>query len=186
MAYVAPTVRSVGDAVTAADYNIMANDVISFRNNSGVVPPAVRLERGTAQSISNTTDTLVTWPTEVFDTDGMYTATSDTITVVTAGIYQINVTVEFAVNATGIRVVSLLKNPSSASDQSSRIASTAVSATSVAGGNCVLSCSTIISLVATNTIKVQVYQSSGGALNVGSTGAALQTNISMAMLGATA
>ena len=28
MAYVAPTVRSVGDAVTAADYNIMANDVI--------------------------------------------------------------------------------------------------------------------------------------------------------------
>jgi hypothetical protein len=29
MAYVAPTVRSVGDAVTAADYNIMANDVIA-------------------------------------------------------------------------------------------------------------------------------------------------------------
>ena len=28
MAYVAPTIRSVGDAVTAADYNIMANDVI--------------------------------------------------------------------------------------------------------------------------------------------------------------
>ena len=28
MAYVAPTVRSVGDAVTAADYNIMANSVI--------------------------------------------------------------------------------------------------------------------------------------------------------------
>jgi hypothetical protein len=31
MAYVAPTIRSVGDAVTAADYNIMANDVIAFR-----------------------------------------------------------------------------------------------------------------------------------------------------------
>ena len=31
MAYVAPTVRSVGDAVTAADYNIMANDVIDTR-----------------------------------------------------------------------------------------------------------------------------------------------------------
>jgi len=30
MAYVAPTVRSVGDAVTAADYNIMANDVLQF------------------------------------------------------------------------------------------------------------------------------------------------------------
>ena len=30
MAYVAPTTRSVGDAVTAADYNIMANDVLQF------------------------------------------------------------------------------------------------------------------------------------------------------------
>ena len=28
MAYVTPTIRSVGDAVTAADYNIIANDVI--------------------------------------------------------------------------------------------------------------------------------------------------------------
>lgn len=34
MAYVAPTVRSVGDAVTAADYNIMANDVIDLRSYS--------------------------------------------------------------------------------------------------------------------------------------------------------
>jgi len=30
MAYVAPTVRSVGDAVTAADYNIVANSVIAL------------------------------------------------------------------------------------------------------------------------------------------------------------
>lgn len=31
MAYVAPTVRSAGDAVTAADYNIMANNAIALR-----------------------------------------------------------------------------------------------------------------------------------------------------------
>jgi len=40
MAYVAPTTRSVGDAVTAADYNIMANDVIDHEtriNDSGLV-----------------------------------------------------------------------------------------------------------------------------------------------------
>ena len=30
MAYVAPTTRSIGDAVTAADYNIMANSVIDL------------------------------------------------------------------------------------------------------------------------------------------------------------
>ena len=37
MAYVAPTIRSVGDAVTAADYNIMANDVINLRGLANVV-----------------------------------------------------------------------------------------------------------------------------------------------------
>jgi hypothetical protein len=36
MAYVAPTTRSVGDAVTAADYNIMANDVINLRGLANV------------------------------------------------------------------------------------------------------------------------------------------------------
>ena len=30
MAYVAPTIRSAGDAVTAADYNIMANNALQF------------------------------------------------------------------------------------------------------------------------------------------------------------
>ena len=32
MAYVAPTVRSIGDATTAADYNIVANDVIDHES----------------------------------------------------------------------------------------------------------------------------------------------------------
>lgn len=185
MPYVAPTTHVAGETLPAADYNVIVNDVISFRNNSGVVPPAVRLERGTTQSIPNATDTLITWPTEVFDTDGMYTATSDTITVVTAGIYQVNATVEFVPNATGIRVLSLLKNPSSATDATSRIAGTTLQATSSAGANCVISCSTIVSLVATNTIKVHVFQTSGGALNVANTAAPLQTTFSMAMLGAT-
>ena len=31
MAYTTPTIRSVGDAVTAADYNIMANNAIAIR-----------------------------------------------------------------------------------------------------------------------------------------------------------
>ena len=35
MAYVAPTVRSVGDAVTAADYNIMANDMLDHESLIG-------------------------------------------------------------------------------------------------------------------------------------------------------
>jgi len=44
MAYVAPTIRSVGDAVTAADYNIMANDVLALRASQVNVVQAVKLD----------------------------------------------------------------------------------------------------------------------------------------------
>ena len=179
--YTAPTTIAVGDALTASLYNTYVGTNVA----NLIVPPSLRLERGTTLSIANGTDTLVTWPTEVFDTDGMYTAISDTITVQTAGIYQINTTVEFSANTSGIRVVSLLKNPASAGDGSSRLASTTVQATSSSGGNCVISCSTIASLVATDTIKVHVYHSAGTAVNVASTGSPLQTNVSMAWIGRT-
>jgi hypothetical protein len=115
----------------------------------------------------------------------MYTATSDTITAQTAGIYQVNVCITFDSNGTGVRVVSLCKNTALPNDSSKRIASvTQSSLTNQAQG--ILSLSTIIQLAATDTIKAHVYQTSGGALNVGTTGSPLQTHISVAMLGGTA
>ncbi len=175
---------AAGDVATAAAWNVITNDVIAFRNNSGVVPPAIRLERQTTQSIANTTDTFVTWPTEVFDTDGMYTATSDTITAQTAGIYQVNVTLEFAANSTGFRVLSLCKNTVLPTDGTKRISSNVAQAAQ-GGANTVLSCSCIISLVPTDTIKVHVFHSAGVSLNIAATTAPNQTTFSMAMLGAT-
>jgi hypothetical protein len=56
MAYVAPTIRSVGDAVTAADYNIMANDVISHESRMGlqsIVPASVAVSSGSATTSTN-------------------------------------------------------------------------------------------------------------------------------------
>ena len=51
MAYVAPTVRSVGDAVTAADYNIMANDVLDHESRILLAPQ--RIETVTLTSTGN-------------------------------------------------------------------------------------------------------------------------------------
>ena len=178
--YTAPTTVSSGDAITASLYNTYVGTNVA----NLIVPPSLRLERATTLSIATGTDTLVTWPTEVFDTDGMYTAISDTITAQTAGIYQVNATVEFSANTTGFRVLSLCKNPSAASDGASRIASNVVQA-SQGGANTLLSCSCIVSLVATDTIKVHVYHTAGTAVNVASTGSPLQTNVSMAWIGRT-
>ena len=52
MAYVAPTIRSVGDAVTAADYNIMANDVINLRALANV--QSVLLTSSLTQAVTTT------------------------------------------------------------------------------------------------------------------------------------
>ena len=90
MAYVAPTVRSVGDAVTAADYNIMANNAISFRNKSGIVPPACKVYKTGGASITD--NTVITWDLERFDTDTMHSTVTNTgrITINTAGIYLVS------------------------------------------------------------------------------------------------
>jgi hypothetical protein len=87
MAYVAPTTRSVGDAVTAADYNIMANDVISFRNGTGVVKPMCRIQKASNTS-PYTVGASIDFGATVYDTDTMVT-TAFQITIKTAGVYEI-------------------------------------------------------------------------------------------------
>lgn len=83
MAYVAPTVRSVGDAVTAADYNIMANDVIAL-----AVPPGAKAVRTSTYAANNTDLTYESIASPGFDNDSMWSAGSPTrLTVNTAGIY---------------------------------------------------------------------------------------------------
>ena len=47
MAYVAPTVRSVGDAVTAADYNIMVNDMLALATGYTYVTTLYTTSSGT-------------------------------------------------------------------------------------------------------------------------------------------
>jgi hypothetical protein len=60
MAYVAPTIRSVGDAVTAADYNIMANDVIDLYDRSIIsFKQAIKTDTFSA-SISSGANTAIT------------------------------------------------------------------------------------------------------------------------------
>ena len=69
----------------------------------------------TTQSISSTTQTIVTWDLEVYDTDGYHSTSTNTgrITIPTgkAGYYLVHVAIQYAANATaGHRTVYLVKN----------------------------------------------------------------------------
>ena len=69
----------------------------------------------TTQSISSTTQTIVTWDLEVYDTDGYHSTSTNTgrITIPSgkAGYYLVHVAIQYAANATaGHRTVYLVKN----------------------------------------------------------------------------
>lgn len=62
MAYVAPTIRSVGDAVTAADYNIMANDVLDHETRILALPRGYKGSTALATSFSTASTSPVDVP----------------------------------------------------------------------------------------------------------------------------
>jgi hypothetical protein len=80
----------------------------------GATFAGTRLTKSAGQTISNNTDTMVTWDVEDFDVGGYHdNSTNNTrITIPSgkAGYYQINVTLGYAANATGQRCITLAKN----------------------------------------------------------------------------
>lgn len=68
-------------------------------------PPRVKVYNSTGQTIasgapSNTADTLATWDTDVYDTDGMHNPASNAsrLNVVTAGAYQVVCHINWAID----------------------------------------------------------------------------------------
>lgn len=114
------------------------------------------------QSINNATTTVLTWNSEVYDTDGIHSTSSNTgrFTVPTGkgGKWLIQAIIQFNTNSTGIRAVYFQKNGTICAFASQHSASSALTT--------IENASQIIDLVATDYIEVTAYQSSGGALDI--------------------
>lgn len=162
MAYVAPTVRSVGDAVTAADYNVLVANDVAFRDQTGIVPPMVSATRTTAQSISNATWTFVSFTSEVFDTNGMFTPTDTKITIQTSGIYMINANAGF----TPGNYDELFEVEKNAATPQSGTVLLASHVRGVTVSDTHTSMAGIFNLTAADTIRLSCYQNSGGTVNM--------------------
>jgi len=183
-------VLAAGDVATAAAWNVLTNDVISFRNKSGIVPPAARILQTANISVANNTHTdflgfTTSNASEDFDTDGMVTlsATPSCMTIVTAGVYVVAATVIFASNATGSRFARIVR---SRAGVLTSLATMQIGANG--SGSTELTASGISNFAVGDLIRLMVLQSSGGALNMlaNDTGVEFaQTQISAVMLGAT-
>lgn len=122
-----------------------------------------RVRNNAAISIPNNTTTALTFNTEAFDTDGMHSTVSNTgrITIATGGKYIIGYNLEFAGNVNGLREAFITRE------------GVAEGANQLMGGDATinrLSSSILITAVAAEWFDVRVFQDSGGALNINSTG----------------
>lgn len=124
-------------------------------------PYAARVYNAANISVANATGTALTFNSERRD-DGSLHSTSvntDRLTAPVTGWYMLWGNVEFAVNATGFRTVSF------------RVGATpdiygAEQAAAVAGDTTIIGATCLIHLTAGDYVRLFVYQTSGGALNV--------------------
>lgn len=132
---------------------------------SGSTFVGAQVTNTSAQSISNGTYTAINFQTEVFDTDGFHdnsvNNTRLTIPAGKGGKYLITGQANFASNSSGFRAIAIMKNGSA-----SQIAY--ANSLPISGSSFTFAFSCVVSAVATDYYEMNVYQSSGGSLNVNS------------------
>lgn len=132
---------------------IRASDI-----NNLISPPRCEVSRVAAQSIASGSATTIQFDTEVSDNDTMFAPTSDTVTIKTAGKYEVIGGGNIA-GASGLKVWEVLKN-----GVIQRAGATTGPDTAAQSGrtNVVVE----VTCVANDTIKLQAFQNTGANQNV--------------------
>ncbi len=138
--------------------------------------PACRAYNSTNISLTNATLTVLALDSEAFDSDTMHdlVTSNSRVTIKTAGKYLFVGSVEFAGNATGVRIVQLLKNGASLVQESDM--------PGIATAHSVV-CPMINDFAVNDYIELRAYQNSGGALNA-TADAQIGIGLSAARIGA--
>lgn len=149
--------------VGANNQVLVADSAESLGVKWGTVGGACRLNRADTQSIGNSSATAISFQTEEFDTHGFadLAADDDRITIPTgmAGIYLIVCSVAWTVSGTGDRRLYIYHYD----DEDAGIG---IHSFRTNSNTTEFSRSVVLQLAEGDYIKPQVYQSSGGALNL--------------------
>lgn len=139
---------------------------------TGAVPPRGYIPTAHAlltanQSTANSTNTIVSFGSAGINNDGMWSAGApDHFTIQTDGMYYVTGQVHFDLNSTGSRAAHILLNGTSVYNS---IAAFSQNAVGSGEGSAIPIIMSPIKFVAGTTLYLQVWQSSGGALNVTTT-----------------
>ncbi len=161
---------------TPADVDGRYNEAIGCRSIGHTIAAFAGMHQGRvdvslaggAQSIPDNTWTLVAWNTET-DLGAMYTPSDGQIWARRDGDYQVTVGVSFAASALGQRGVRIVGNGGAT------IPGAVAYVDASAAGDCALSISWLKKMIAGDEVRVEVFQNSGGALDLrGSSAATVQ------------
>ncbi|MGL4256034.1 MAG: hypothetical protein ACRCSL_06825 [Microbacterium sp.] len=157
---------AVGVKNRAADYLTYIRDAFSFL----LSPPRSFVYNSAAISATNSTWTLYTADTELYDTDSQHSTSSNTSRLVcnATGLYHVTGILVFNANTTGYRSLNVRKNAAGAigSGTSLYVASEAA----VNGGSTTLPVAFDAQLTSGDYIEMFGWQNSGGALNINAGG----------------
>lgn len=142
----------VSDSATALSTQ---QSIKAYVDSSSGADISCKITKTSDQSISNNFTTTITWDVEEYDTDGMHTGSSGTITIKTAGKYQITGQTRWESNSNNTRFLALLKNGTE------RISSVRDRAIGNSEGNI----SFVGDFEVNDTIVLQAYQDSGVSLD---------------------
>lgn len=166
MSYTTPPTWSADTIVASSDLQILSDDITDLDARVALtVLSGTRVARTTTQSIPDSSATAVSFTTETFDQGGWVAVTSTTVTVPAGAIpagyttvaLDIRVGVNFATNATGYRKATVNQNGSPV---------LAPTKAAVSGTATNVNESTIVTAVSGDTFDVELFQNSGGALNI--------------------
>lgn len=154
----------------AAQLNEMAREIervseATLGSVDNLSRPLVTVRRTSAQSIANNTDTIITWQTSDDDPEGMWDPGDPTrLTVITAGLWLAIAQIRWNNNsATGVRNSLMLKNGTNPVTNPFANASQPGSTT---GAGPTLSYVKTIRCAAGDPLYLNVYQTSGAAMDV--------------------
>jgi len=168
MAYTLPTIRTWtdGENVNASLMNAQLRDGLLL----AIDPPRTHAwsTSGVTATPNNAyTSTAIDLGSEDYDTDTMHSTSSNTqrVTINTAGLYRIVANGNWAVNATGTRMLQVRKNSADSNVGGTQLFVRRMAA-ATAGGSSALNVSFEVRLAANDYLELFTFQDSGGTLDV--------------------
>lgn len=163
MAWTNPDTVTAGSVLAATRWNTHLVGNLDFLAK----PPSCGLSRSTEQSIATGVWRSIAWNTEGWDTDTMWSSTAATrVDINTAGKYLVTANAGFVASTAGVARLMGIAIDGSSTASPSGVGGRVYHPPPRTGNSLNMTHSQMISLTSTQTVRIQVFQDSGGALNV--------------------